>query len=555
MKYSRYYNHELGNSDIYSRSSILGMTLQEMLDNEKPLAYQYNTIGIPDEEELKSSKNTYQYTGTDGKQRWRAGVAPQPQLQPQPQPIQHTLKSTDDLLEEERQRRAELASQQTAQQPMEIPTQELTQPMEEEIVPESLNSTDDKFDWEGLGNLVSKIKNRKKNAAESNSAIIDAIEEFPDMGGSVIKEVIENKDSGGLIPDAIATTMRQDPMCKKLTKDLSNPNLESESAAQEAAENAKNEEKLNKVYELTPPKPEATSPKVLEAYISESPNLLERIKGRIGAFQKLGFNKEDGKDLKGEFQGFLRDHSKLYRNYEGLSPMEAFQKAASKFPIPLSAREYYGIASELNDDGKPSKKSLKKNDFYKLSDIHNEETRKLIEKNMIQNMNLDPNDPASYEKIKDVDIVVPKQNTNLNRIVKNSPELAEFIYNNYENMKTSGKRVDSSLKYARPSQDNGSDFLDKLNRYGVIKKSDVSARMNSDGSISIITPDFYDFGHMDPEKETKWYNRSIAYANNRAESQQKKGQLKPYSLVDMVTLTSAEIEALLEQERQRRKNK
>ena len=410
---------------------------------------------------------------------------------------------------------------------------------------------------------------------------------------------------------------------KELEKAVSNPNLEAESAAQEALENAKNEEKLNKIYGLTPPKTESASPNVLEgevsnepemsweeifglyddtleddlaldpstptfeagvvenvnadekktkpynlsptnptsskvfdAYISKSPNLLERIKGRIGAFQKLGFNKEDGKDLKGEVQGFLRDHSKLYRNYKGLSPMEAFQKAASKFPIPLSAREYYGIASELNDDGKPSKRSLKKNDFYKLSDIHNEETRKLIEKNMIQNMNLDANDPASYEKIKDVDIVVPKQNSNLNRIVKNSPELSGFIYDNYENMKTSGQRVDSSLKYARPS---GGDIFkrhpDKLNRYGVIKKSDVSARMNPDGSISIITPDFYDFGHMDPDKEPNLPNKAIAYANNRAESQQKKGQIKPYSLVNTITLTPVELEALLEQERQRRKGK
>ncbi len=47
MKYKNYYNFELGNRDIYSHNDILGMTVQDLFDNELPLSYQYNTIGIP----------------------------------------------------------------------------------------------------------------------------------------------------------------------------------------------------------------------------------------------------------------------------------------------------------------------------------------------------------------------------------------------------------------------------------------------------------------------------------------------------------------------------
>lgn len=56
MKYKDYYNFELGNRDIYSRNDILGMTVQDLFDNELPLSYQYNTIGIPKDDESVNSE-------------------------------------------------------------------------------------------------------------------------------------------------------------------------------------------------------------------------------------------------------------------------------------------------------------------------------------------------------------------------------------------------------------------------------------------------------------------------------------------------------------------
>lgn len=157
-------------------------------------------------------------------------------------------------------------------------------------------------------------------------------------------------------------------------------------------------------------------------------------------FQETGFNKEDDLNLKGEVQGYLHDHSKLYRNYEGLTPMEAAQKLASKMSLPLSAREYYGISTELKDEGVPPKKYMKNNEFYKLSGIHNDETRELIQKNIIQNLGLDPKDPATYEKIKDIDVVIPKPSSHLYNLVKYSDELADYVANNYENLKANPDR-------------------------------------------------------------------------------------------------------------------
>lgn len=88
MKYKNYYNFELGNRDIYSRNDILGMTVQDLLDKELSLSYQYNTIGIPKDDELIASPNTHQYTNANGKLRWRS-----------------SSKTTEELLEEERRRR------------------------------------------------------------------------------------------------------------------------------------------------------------------------------------------------------------------------------------------------------------------------------------------------------------------------------------------------------------------------------------------------------------------------------------------------------------------
>ncbi len=73
MRFSNYYNREGRNRNIYSRKNILGMTMKEMLERELELAYQYNTIGIPADQELLNSEFAHQYMDEQGNSRWQAG--------------------------------------------------------------------------------------------------------------------------------------------------------------------------------------------------------------------------------------------------------------------------------------------------------------------------------------------------------------------------------------------------------------------------------------------------------------------------------------------------
>ncbi|MCM1004239.1 MAG: hypothetical protein NC408_07860 [Candidatus Gastranaerophilales bacterium] len=82
MNHKDYYNYESDNRDI------------DLFKNELPLAYQYNTIGVPKDDELTSSPNTYQYTNANGQLRWRSGS-----------------KSTEELLEEERRRNQDVQAE------------------------------------------------------------------------------------------------------------------------------------------------------------------------------------------------------------------------------------------------------------------------------------------------------------------------------------------------------------------------------------------------------------------------------------------------------------
>lgn len=79
MRFSNYYNHEGRNRNIYSRNNLLGMTMKELLERELELAYQYNTIGIPADEELLNSEFAHQYQDENGFSHWQAG--PNPSMQ------------------------------------------------------------------------------------------------------------------------------------------------------------------------------------------------------------------------------------------------------------------------------------------------------------------------------------------------------------------------------------------------------------------------------------------------------------------------------------------
>ena len=72
MNFKNYLNRITGNSDIYTRARMLGMTLEELLEREKELGYQYRNIGIPDDEELELSPDVESYSDDTGRKFWRS---------------------------------------------------------------------------------------------------------------------------------------------------------------------------------------------------------------------------------------------------------------------------------------------------------------------------------------------------------------------------------------------------------------------------------------------------------------------------------------------------
>ncbi len=178
MKYKNYYNFELGNRDIYSHNDILGMTVQDLFDNELPLSYQYNTIGIPKDEDLTNSPNAHQYTNANGKLRWRS-----------------SSKTTEELLEEERKRRAAQEAQTANAQShlagfgenstlpgVTAPKQTLESPMLES---EPLVDTNILSDF--VGAAKEKWQNRKNNQTLPNTPKENIFQRL----GNGIKESVE----------------------------------------------------------------------------------------------------------------------------------------------------------------------------------------------------------------------------------------------------------------------------------------------------------------------------------------------------------------------------
>lgn len=78
MKFKNYRNSHTNDNRIYSKNEMLNMTLREIKDRAKEFTAQYRVLGLPDEEELKSSSNVIwidEYTRDDGTKvsgHWRS---------------------------------------------------------------------------------------------------------------------------------------------------------------------------------------------------------------------------------------------------------------------------------------------------------------------------------------------------------------------------------------------------------------------------------------------------------------------------------------------------
>lgn len=239
------------------------------------------------------------------------------------------------------------------------------------------------------------------------------------------------------------------------------------------------------------------------------------------------------------------------KKYKGLGPIEALQKAATKIPFPNTEAEYYGISTKMADGEDMTKRAKEQNTFYKLKDIQDPEVAKNLREIMAKSKKLDINNPENFEEIQNTNVIVPKSDSNLYKHVKHSEVTEEWIAKNYDKLKkgtiTDGEK---SIEYPRAK-----DTAEKRALYLTIHRADLkNTKLNKDGSMDVKLNDIYDFEKMKKEKlkinNLKEFfkgivNNRYVEINNRAYSQQQKGQIEPYSIDMNIKYTPEEIEKIL----------
>lgn len=251
-------------------------------------------------------------------------------------------------------------------------------------------------------------------------------------------------------------------------------------------------------------------------------------------------------------------NSSISDKYKGLTPMEAVQKAASKLPIPNTEAGYYGISAKISDGEEMSKKAKEQNTFYKLKDIKDPEIAKNLREKMAKSKGLDVNNPKDYQTLQNSSVVVPKVDSDLYKYVKNSEKTKQWVADNYD--KLENKTIENKDKHITYPASVAFPSKRALNL--TIQNADLTtSKVNKDKSMNVRLDDIYDFSEMKKQHtnthnpinmgKQAWHN-VISDINNRAYSQQEKGQLEPYGLSMPIYYTPEEIEEMKKKYRKKR---
>ena len=166
-------------------------------------------------------------------------------------------------------------------------------------------------------------------------------------------------------------------------------------------------------------------------------------------------------------------------------------------------------------------------------------------------MNLDLSSEGRKNLFKDVRVVIPRDNSKLVELIKNSDEIQEILKREKDNIlegKYKNKYLPGGVEFKMPP---GRDFVDKQWRdkatlFGVIHNADIyNIKGNNDGSINLIILDFYDFENWQINDTDSKDSKFIKFLNNNADAQQKADELIPYVLYIPVKFTQKELEELM----------
>ena len=172
---------------------------------------------------------------------------------------------------------------------------------------------------------------------------------------------------------------------------------------------------------------------------------------------------------------------------------------------------------------------------------------KIILDKIAKGMNLDIKNPNNKERIENVRVIVPKEDSKLVELIKNSDEIKNIIKKEEKNIESelyknkyypNGVRFDLSKKIENSSQS----WADKVTLFGVIHNADIyNMQKYSKGEIAFVIVDFYDFANWHFDKYDNTYNKIIKYVNNNAYWQQEAKQLVPYVLYIPIEFSFREV--------------
>ena len=228
----------------------------------------------------------------------------------------------------------------------------------------------------------------------------------------------------------------------------------------------------------------------------------------------------------------LRNKSKVYKNYENLESQEILQKAIAKnvlgnLKYPLF--DYYKIALDLAD--KPDKvTSNERYDVYKVKDLPTNFNKDIIYQKMINNMSVNMSKDEYEKKAENTSIIVPKQNSELVKMIKYSDEMKEFLRK--QHVKSNNENQKYSIEFKKPKSNDyfSKNWNDKMTLFGVIHNADVyDLRKNNNYKENFIITDVYDFDNWKLENRN-YSNVLIEHINNNAYWQQESKHLEPYIL-------------------------
>ena len=201
----------------------------------------------------------------------------------------------------------------------------------------------------------------------------------------------------------------------------------------------------------------------------------------------------------------------------------------------LPLKDYYKISLDLAD--KPDDvKSNERYQVYKVSDLPSDFDKNVVYQKIARGMNIDLSSEGRKNLFKDVRVVIPRDNSKLVELIKNSDEIQEILKREKDNIlegKYKNKYLPGGVEFKMPQSKDilKGQFNNKATLFGVIHNADIyDISSTQDRNVHFVITDFYDYDNWKFDEQDSIRSRYVKILNNSAYIQQKADQLMPYVL-------------------------